>query len=210
VIIVRGNIVHNVRLIINVIYLLIGILYYLSATVNPVLYNIMSKRYRNSFKRTLCRWKIFSRKSSYQNGRSYIYSNQHCPRSPMLSYRINPSPKKVSNNKSYNHYHDNLFTFSMSKYKFVIGSRRFSRQNLQGDYQRRRSFHYRLSLVEKKERQEENEKMKLELKQRKFSFHFIQQPKRHRAKFVFTTNLTPLTPPNSSITDSKSITQKLY
>jgi hypothetical protein len=188
-----------------------GILYYLSATVNPLLYNIMSKRYRNSFKRTLCRWTIVTPQTSYRNGRSYLYYNQNSPRAPAsYPYRTNPYHRSVPRSASFNHYRDNIFTFSMSKYKFVIGSRTFARQNFRGEYRHRTSFHYRLSFIQKKEREEEKEKMKLQLQQRKISLSFIQQPNNHRARFLLTTNLPPLTPPNSSISDSKNCHNKHY
>ncbi|ESO84041.1 hypothetical protein LOTGIDRAFT_91538, partial [Lottia gigantea] len=32
-----------------------GVLYFVSSTVNPILYNVMSRKYRQAFKRTLCR-----------------------------------------------------------------------------------------------------------------------------------------------------------
>jgi hypothetical protein len=95
----------------------------------------------------------------------------------------------------------------MSKYKLVVGSRTFSRQNFSGNYRRRTSFHYHLSFTQKKEREEEKEKMKLQLQQRKFSLNIIQQPKKHRGRFIFTTSLPPMTPPNSSISDPKNFTQ---
>ena len=44
-----------------------GVLYFVSATVNPILYNLMSKKFRQSFKRTLCKpcfKKEFSSKTS--------------------------------------------------------------------------------------------------------------------------------------------------
>lgn len=168
----------------------------------------MSKRYRNSFKRTLCRWKNIPPRPSYRlNGPSYISQNRHPGRITRTPYTTSPYNRTPYKNGSANHYRDNLFTFSMSKYKLVIGSRTFSRQDTGGDYRRHTSFHYRLSLIEKKEREEEKEKMKIQSQQRKFSLSFIQQPKIHRAKFVFTTNMPPLTPPNSSISDSKNLTQ---
>lgn len=36
------------------LYILSGCLYYFSTTVNPILYNIMSMKYRNAFKQTVC------------------------------------------------------------------------------------------------------------------------------------------------------------
>lgn len=36
------------------IYHITGILYYVSSTVNPILYNVMSVKYRQAFKETLC------------------------------------------------------------------------------------------------------------------------------------------------------------
>ncbi|CAF1456640.1 unnamed protein product [Adineta steineri] len=195
----------------EILFFASGILYYLSATVNPLLYNIMSRRYRNSFKRTLCRWRNVTPKPCYRNGRSYMYYNRNLPRTPTNPGTTNPYQRSAAyKSTSYNHYRDNLFTFSMSKYKLVIGSRTFSRQDLHGDYRQRTSFHYRLSFIQKTEREEEKEKMKLQLQKRKFSLNFIQQPKKHRARFIFTTNVPPITPPNTSISDSKNSHIKQY
>ena len=36
------------------LYYISGFLYYLSATVNPILYNLMSLKYRHAFRQTLC------------------------------------------------------------------------------------------------------------------------------------------------------------
>jgi hypothetical protein len=36
------------------LYYVSGFLYYFSATVNPILYNLMSLKYRHAFKQTLC------------------------------------------------------------------------------------------------------------------------------------------------------------
>lgn len=36
------------------LYILSGCLYYFSTTVNPILYNLMSVRYRQAFKQTIC------------------------------------------------------------------------------------------------------------------------------------------------------------
>ena len=164
----------------------------------------MSKRYRNSFKRTLCRWTSISPKPSYRNIRTNLYYNQNSPRltpSPYPSSPYQRPPPTPLLQLPPNHYRDNIFTFSMSKYKLMIGSRTVSRENSP----RRTSFHYRLAFVQKKEREEEKEKMKLQVRQRKFSLNVIQQPRKHRAKFIFTTSLPPTTPPNSSISDSKTV-----
>lgn len=32
----------------------LGVLYFFSATVNPILYNVMSRKYRQAFRQTLC------------------------------------------------------------------------------------------------------------------------------------------------------------
>lgn len=36
------------------LYILSGVLYYFSTSVNPILYNLMSLRYREAFKETMC------------------------------------------------------------------------------------------------------------------------------------------------------------
>lgn len=177
----------------------------------------MSKRYRNGFKRTLCRWTIPTPSTSYRN----IRSNNN-PLSPTLAgtnnlrhqrltysnnnnNNTNPKSEKLTN--SFCRRRDNILTFSMSKYKFVIGSRTLaSHTNYPGHSRRRTSFHYRFSLIEQKERDEQQQQqLQLQLQQRKFSMSVIQQPKKHRAKFIFTTALPPTTPPNSSISDSKNL-----
>ncbi|CAL7936954.1 unnamed protein product [Xylocopa violacea] len=46
------------------LYILSGCLYYFSTTVNPILYNLMSMKFRNAFKQTIfCRTRVTSRKS---------------------------------------------------------------------------------------------------------------------------------------------------
>lgn len=198
-----GNI--NLLQISLLIFLFKGVLYYLSATVNPLLYNIMSKRYRNSFKRILCRCRSLSWRRSHPN----MYHDRRSPHLTPSPYTRNPYHRAVSSNRSLNQYRDHLLTFSMSKYKFVIGSRTFARENSNrnASLHRRTSFHYHLAFLEKKEREQEKEKMKLQIQQTKFSFNLIQQQKKRRPKFIFTSNFPPSTPPNSSVHDSKNITQ---
>ncbi|XP_063402174.1 pyrokinin-1 receptor-like [Mytilus trossulus] len=43
---------HNTQ---TTLFYISGVLYFVSATVNPILYNLMSKRFRQAFKRTLCK-----------------------------------------------------------------------------------------------------------------------------------------------------------
>jgi hypothetical protein len=177
----------------------------------------MSKRYRNGFKRTLCRWTLPTPITSYRNVRSNLYNNS--PLSPTLACTTNvrhprvtyptspPNPKLGKSTNSFCQRRDNLFTLSMSKYKFVIGSRTLgSHTSLPGHYRRRTSFHYRFSVVEQRER-DQQEQEQLQLQQRKFSMSVIQQPKKSRAKFIFSTGLPPTTPPNSSASESKTISQ---
>ncbi len=45
---------HLFRTINEYLYYVSGFLYYLSATVNPILYNLMSLKYRHAFRQTLC------------------------------------------------------------------------------------------------------------------------------------------------------------
>ena len=42
-------------IIIMFFFYLTGVLYFVSATVNPILYNLMSKKFRQASKRTLCK-----------------------------------------------------------------------------------------------------------------------------------------------------------
>ena len=176
----------------------------------------MSKRYRNGFKRTLCRWTLPTPSTSYRNVRSNGYNN-NTPLSPTLActnnvrhQRLtysNNNPKSEKLNSSINRRRENIFTFSMSKYKFVIGSRTLaSRQrSFPGHSRRRTSFHYRFSLVEQQERDEQQQQLQLQLQQRKFSMSVLQPQKSKRAKFVFSAALPPTTPPNSSTSEAKNL-----
>ncbi|CAF2644204.1 unnamed protein product [Rotaria sp. Silwood2] len=208
----------------EILFFTSGILYYLSATVNPVLYNIMSKRYRNGFKRTLCRWTVPTPSTSYRNARSNGYNNNNnnnnnSPLSPTLActnnlrhqrltYPNNNDRKSGKIKNSFFRRHDNVFTFSMSKYKFVIGSRtNAGHTGVPNRYHRRTSFHYRFSAVEQQERElQQQQQLQQQLQQKKYSTSLIQHPKRYQAKFMLKSGLPlPTTPPNSSISESKTL-----
>jgi hypothetical protein len=181
----------------------------------------MSKRYRNGFKRTLCRWTIPTPSTSYRNirsnGNNNNNNNNNIPLSPTLActnnlrhQRLtysNNNPKSVKINNSFCPRRDNLFTFSMSKYKFVIGSRTLpGHRNYPAHSRRRTSFHYRFSVIEQRERdQQQQQQLQLQLQQRKFSMNITQQPNKHQTKFIFTTALPPTTPPNSSASEAKNL-----
>ncbi|XP_014674627.1 PREDICTED: neurotensin receptor type 1-like [Priapulus caudatus] len=38
----------------EIMFFVAGTLYYISSTINPILYNVMSRRYRQAFRRTVC------------------------------------------------------------------------------------------------------------------------------------------------------------
>ena len=46
---------HQLLVLFNVLYYISGILYYVSSTINPILYNIMSLKFRQAFKNTIFR-----------------------------------------------------------------------------------------------------------------------------------------------------------
>ena len=177
----------------------------------------MSKRYRNGFKRTLCRWMVPTSSTSYRNARPYGYNINNTPLSPTSTRKNNlhhrqfiyskngQSSRKIDN--AFCCRHDNAFTLSLLKYRFVIGSRTHARHTgLLRQYRRRTLFHYRFSLAEQQEREEQQQQLQLQL-QRNFSMNAIHQPKQRRAKFRFTARLLPPTPPNSLISESKSLAQ---
>ncbi|XP_074657770.1 neuromedin-U receptor 2-like [Tubulanus polymorphus] len=56
------------------IFNLSGVLYFVSSTINPILYNLMSKKYREAFKSTLCC--CLPKKSLNRLGRSRYYSER--------------------------------------------------------------------------------------------------------------------------------------
>ena len=185
----------------------------------------MSKRYRNGFKRTLCRWTIPTPSTSYRNVRSnlYINNNNNAPVSPTLvctnnarhqrATYTNNNPQSDKRPSFYCQRRDNIFTFSMSKYKFVIGSRTLAnrQRSLPGRTHRRTSFHYRFSLIEQQERDEQQQQLQSQLQQRKFSVNVIQQQKKNRTRFLFSRSLPPtITPPNSSVSEVKNLPNGNY
>ncbi|KAK3098819.1 hypothetical protein FSP39_023369 [Pinctada imbricata] len=53
-----------------------GVLYFVGSTVNPILYNLMSKKFRVAFKRTLCRCCYNVEELMELSGRSVLYSDR--------------------------------------------------------------------------------------------------------------------------------------
>lgn len=49
------------------VFFITGCFYYLSSTVNPILYNVMSAKYREAFKDTLCCWRRPSSRASFRD-----------------------------------------------------------------------------------------------------------------------------------------------
>lgn len=58
-----------------------GVLYFCNSTINPILYNLMSKKFRLAFKRTLCRCWYTSEELLELNSKSKsVYCSGHYPR----------------------------------------------------------------------------------------------------------------------------------
>ncbi|XP_045453562.1 neuropeptides capa receptor-like [Melitaea cinxia] len=64
---IYGTGVHHYHTINEYLFFAAGFFYYISATVNPILYNIMSHRYRIAFKETLCCREVRRKKSRYRD-----------------------------------------------------------------------------------------------------------------------------------------------
>ena len=185
-----------------------GVLYYLSATVNPLLYNLMSKRYRTSFKRTLCRWNLFPSRTSSLRLRSDAQDNRDSVRSPIARSPLHRLPRSNDRTSSSSHSRDHLLVFCVSKYKFVLGTRTISRRDTTGESRHRRSLHYRLSSVRDQDRQEEQERMKSHTRQRQFSLTLLHHVNRHPTRrLIITANRFPSLPPNTSTHDSRKVSQ---
>ncbi|XP_017880475.1 neuropeptides capa receptor-like [Ceratina calcarata] len=57
------------------LYILSGCLYYFSTTVNPILYNLMSVKYRNAFKQTICCGSMVSGRKVWTARESQVCNN---------------------------------------------------------------------------------------------------------------------------------------
>jgi hypothetical protein len=74
------------------------VLYYIGATVNPLLYNLMSKKYRMAFKRTLCRC-IYTQEELIElsvRSKSVLVYSDRTPNSRWTVYRSNQTPYDIS------------------------------------------------------------------------------------------------------------------
>ncbi|XP_048240428.1 neuropeptides capa receptor-like isoform X1 [Haliotis rufescens] len=75
------------------IFYISGLLYFVSSVVNPILYNVLSKKYRTAFKRTLCQcWP----KSGYTNDMSVYKSSRSCGTSVTIYTNHKLLPKEKS------------------------------------------------------------------------------------------------------------------
>ena len=189
--------------------LLSGVLYYLSATVNPLLYNLMSQRYRTSFKRTLCRWNLFPTRIASLRVHSDPQDKRHSLRPPIPPsslhrfHRSNDRPS--SSSSSSNHYRDHILVFCVSNYKLVLATRTISCQDATGESHRRRSLHYLLSFVDDADREEEQERMRSHTRHRQLALTLLPQVNRptHPRRWIITAKRFPFAPPNTSTRDSR-------
>ena len=69
------------------LYYVSGILYYLSATLNPILYNLMSLKYRHAFRQTLCGRGLGRRRRRGQGTGTYTFRST--TRTGKLKARLN-------------------------------------------------------------------------------------------------------------------------
>ncbi len=91
-----------------------GILIYISSTINPILYNVMSKRYRTAFKNTvtMCftcsfntRLLAYKRSNYYFSRVNVIHRNNHDQ-----PHSMNISNRKNTNSLNYKHHVNNNTT----------------------------------------------------------------------------------------------------
>lgn len=94
-------------------YHVAGIFYYISSTVNPILYNVMSAKYRLAFKKTLCGF-VQSRKASnhrtnftsinqLDHSFTYFPSEKQQSRSLQRSKKGERSVERLNHAKDENH-----------------------------------------------------------------------------------------------------------
>ncbi|ESO09025.1 hypothetical protein HELRODRAFT_74592 [Helobdella robusta] len=79
-----SSVAHSIH---NGLFYISGVLYYFACTVNPILYNLMSRKYRQAFKETLCRNSCCCRKRSrinvtrytatYPRSNNFVLCNAH-------------------------------------------------------------------------------------------------------------------------------------
>ena len=76
----------RLRTILHVCFYFSGVLYFCNSTINPILYNVMSKKFRLAFKRTFCRCRYHPdelvdlngrSKSIYYSDRTHAHSMRH-------------------------------------------------------------------------------------------------------------------------------------
>ncbi|XP_013772714.1 neuropeptides capa receptor-like [Limulus polyphemus] len=72
----------NLRTLNEVLYYLAGCLYYFSATINPILYSLMSTKYREAFRRTLC---LFSQPKHQRSSTQQRGHTEPCHKSMCLN-----------------------------------------------------------------------------------------------------------------------------
>ncbi len=76
----------------NVLYYISGILYYVSSTINPILYNIMSLKFRQAFKNTIfksCRRKRIRRQQRKRKQEKYYNQTyKFCNNRPYTDTRL--------------------------------------------------------------------------------------------------------------------------
>ncbi|KAJ8315275.1 hypothetical protein KUTeg_007425, partial [Tegillarca granosa] len=81
-----------------------GVLYFVGSTVNPVLYNVMSKRYRQAFKETLCCC-CYHRSLGNQDSLLLYYSYIKNPKKRKSSKMSNADWRKAERSSDSNHHH---------------------------------------------------------------------------------------------------------
>ena len=80
-----------------------GVLYFFNSTVNPILYNLMSRKFRRAFKRTLCRC-FFSKEELAElrgTSRSVLYSERSLHGNGTFNVRKDHSPASLRTIESY-------------------------------------------------------------------------------------------------------------